>query len=54
MTKLIDTCLDCKQKYINIGHPLIPGVILQRQCKCEIKVEIIDNFNIFYIKRNTE
>lgn len=32
---LPDACPDCKATYRNIGHPLRPGVIMQRACDCE-------------------
>jgi len=30
-------CPTCKTEYENIGHPLRPGVIMMRTCKCKYK-----------------
>lgn len=31
-----DRCSQCGAEFENIGHPLKPGVIMQRHCKCEV------------------
>jgi hypothetical protein len=32
-------CPLCHATYENIGHPLKPGVIMQRLCKCTLRVQ---------------
>jgi len=29
-----ETCKQCGERFVNIGHPLKPGVIMQRICAC--------------------
>jgi len=36
-------CPECKAEYENIGHPMKPGVIIMRVCKCEIVTQPIEN-----------
>jgi hypothetical protein len=31
-----DRCDTCGAEYENIGHPLKPGVVIMRRCKCEV------------------
>jgi hypothetical protein len=36
-----DKCPYCRAAYTNIGHPLKPGVIMQRVCKCRVIVKTV-------------
>lgn len=36
--QMSDTCPNCREPYVNIGHPLRPGVIMQRVCGCKVEV----------------
>ena len=37
-----DVCPNCKTPYENIGHPMKPGVIMQRTCKCVVTTQAIE------------
>lgn len=38
------TCCDaCGAEYVNIAHPLKPGVTIMRRCACEVVTQPIEN-----------
>jgi hypothetical protein len=42
----LDECPLCASAYENIGHPLKPGVIMMRVCKCKITMQTTSNGTI--------
>jgi hypothetical protein len=39
-------CDGCGAEYENIGHPMKPGVIVMRVCRCEVVTQPIKNGTI--------
>lgn len=44
-----NNCSQCGAEYENIGHPLKPGVIMMRLCKCVITIQSIPGGQITII-----